>query len=51
VVSSFFGLATAAVGKVGRPFYKFFYASTELVIEENYVIKFHNFKKQKQLGK
>lgn len=32
VVSSFFGMATAAVGKVGRPFYKFFCASTEIVI-------------------
>ena len=32
MVSSFFGMATAAVGKVGRPFYKFFCASTEIVI-------------------
>lgn len=32
VISSFFGMATAATGKVGRPFFKFFYAATEIVL-------------------
>ncbi|XP_052066150.1 excitatory amino acid transporter 1-like isoform X1 [Mytilus californianus] len=32
VISSFFGMATAATGKIGRPFYKFFYAATEIVL-------------------
>ncbi|XP_076114769.1 excitatory amino acid transporter 1-like isoform X1 [Mytilus galloprovincialis] len=32
VISSFFGMATAATGKIGRPFFKFFYAATEIVL-------------------